>query len=115
MRLGYRAAPEILVELRFSEAVEIGQIGVLELRIEAAADERLMVDYVIEFVKANGARRPKVFKLKKLDVKAGERVVLRKNHRFLKGASTFTHFAGVQMIYMQINGQRFGEQEFELL
>ena len=114
-RLGYRAAPEVMVEMRFSEAVEIGQIGVLEVSIEAKKDERLMVDYVIEFVKANGARRPKVFKLKKLDIKAGGRVVLRKNHKFLKGASTFTHFAGVQMIYMQINGQRFGEQEFELL
>lgn len=114
-RLGYRAAPAISVEMGFSQAVEIGQVGALEIAIEASRDERLMVDYVIEFVKANGARRPKVFKLKKLDIKAGERVVLAKNHRFLKGATTFTHFAGVQMIYMQINGQKFGEQEFALL
>ncbi len=113
-RLGYRAEPEISVKMRFSDSVDIGEVGVLEVSIEAARDERLMVDYVIEFVKANGARRPKVFKLKKLDVKAGERVMLRKNHKFLKGASTFTHFAGVQMIYMQINGQRFGEQAFAL-
>ena len=114
-RLGYRASPEVLVEMRFSEVVEIGEVGALEVSIEAAADERLMVDYVIEFVKANGARRAKVFKLKKLDVKAGARVDLTKNHKFLKGASTFTHFTGVQMIYMQINGQRFGEQEFDLI
>ncbi len=114
-RLGYRASPEVLVQMRFSEAVEIGEVGVLEVSIEAKRDERLMVDYVIEFVKANGARRAKVFKLKKLDVAAGERVDLTKNHKFLKGASTFTHFAGVQMIYMQINGQRFGEWEFELI
>jgi len=113
-RLGYRPAPAILVEAAFSQAVVIGEVGVLEVTIEAKRDERLMVDYVIEFVKKNGARRPKVFKLKKLDIKAGERLVLRKNHRFLKAASTFTHFTGTQMIYMQINGQRFGEQEFEL-
>jgi hypothetical protein len=114
-RLGYRAAPEVLVGLDFSKTVKIGEVGVLEVSIEAKRDERLMVDFVIEFVKANGTRRPKVFKLKKLDVKAGERVVLRKNHRFLKGATTFTHFAGAQMIYMQINGQRFGDREFELV
>ena len=114
-RLGYRPAPEVLVDVAFSQAVVIGEVGVLDVSIEAKRDERLMVDYVIEFVKANGARRPKVFKLKKLDIKAGERVTLRKNHRFLKRASTFTHFAGRQMIYMQINGQRFGAQEFELL
>ncbi|HIP24639.1 MAG TPA: hypothetical protein EYG79_13760 [Rhodobacteraceae bacterium] len=113
-RLGYRDSPEVLVEMRFSEAVEIGEVGVLEVSIEATADERLMVDYVIEFVKANGARRAKVFKLKKLDMKAGERVDLTKNHKFLKGASTFTHFAGTHLVYMQINGQRFGAQEFEL-
>ncbi len=113
-RLGYKASPEVLVEMRFSEAVEIGEIGVLEVNIEAKQDERLMVDYVIEFVKANGARRPKVFKLKKLDMKAGARVNLTKNHRFLKGASTFTHFPGTHLIYMQINGQKFGAQEFEL-
>lgn len=113
-RLGYRASPEISVDMRFSETLKIGEVGQLEVSIMATRDERLMVDYVIEFVKANGARRPKVFKLKKLDVKAGARVDLTKNHRFLKGASTFTHFTGVQMIYMQINGQKFGEQEFEL-
>ena len=113
-RLGYWAAPEISVEMRFSEAVEIGETGALDVSIEAARDERLMVDYVIDFVKANGARRPKVFKLKKLDVKAGERIDLTKNHKFLKGASTFTHFPGRHLIYMQINGQKFGEQEFDL-
>lgn len=113
-RLGYRASPEVSVEMRFSEAVEIGEVGTLGVSIEAARDERLMVDYVIEFVKANGARRAKVFKLKKLDIKAGARVDLTKNHKFLKGASTFTHFAGTHLVYMQINGQRFGGQEFEL-
>ena len=114
-RLGYRPAPAIAVEMAFTEALEIGEVGELEVVIKATQDERLMVDYGIEFVKKNGARRPRVFKLKKLVIKAGERVKLTKNHRFLKGASTFTHFAGIQLIYMQINGQRFGEQEFELI
>jgi len=113
--LGYRPTPAIGVDMRFSSEIEIGGVGVLEAEITAVQNERLMVDYVVEFVKANGQRRPKVFKLKKLDVKAGERVSLKKNHRFLKDATTFTHFPGTQMIYMQINGQRFGEQEFELI
>ena len=112
--LGYKSEPSISVEMVFTPRLEIGEVGQLELVIEASSDERLMVDYVIEFVKANGGRRPKVFKLKKLDVKAGERVAITKNHRFLKDATTFTHFPGVQRVYMQINGQRFGEQEFDL-
>jgi len=112
--LGYRSSPQISAEMEFSPVVVIGEVGQLELVIQAAQDERLMVDYVIEFVKANGQRRPKVFKLKKLDIKAGERVRLTKNHRFLKDATTFKHFPGTQRVYMQINGQKFGEQEFDL-
>lgn len=113
-RLGYRAAPDISVGLVFAEKLEIGETGALEVEIEAAQDERLMVDYVIEFVKANGGRRPRVFKLKKLDVKKGERVRLGKKHRFLKQSTTFKHFPGTHLIYMQVNGQKFAEQEFEL-
>jgi len=112
--LGYRSAPQISAEMEFSPLVAIGEVGQLELVIQASQDESLMVDYVIEFVKANGQRRPKVFKLKKLDIKAGERVMLTKNHRFLKDATTFKHFPGRQRVYMQINGQKFGEQEFDL-
>ena len=112
--LGYRAEPKVLVNSTFDNALCIGEVGKLEVTINAQHSERLMVDYVIEFVKANGSRRPKVFKLKKLDVKAGEQVTLTKNHRFLKAASTFTHFPGTHLIYMQINGRRFCEQEFEL-
>ncbi|MCF6273061.1 MAG: DNA alkylation repair protein [Rhodobacteraceae bacterium] len=114
-RLGYRAAPDISVALDFTKRLEIGEVGALEVVISAACDERLMVDYVIGFVKANGACRPKVFKLKKLDIKAGEQLVLKKNHRFLKEATTFRHFPGAHSVYMQINGQKFAEQEFELV
>ena len=56
----------------------------------------------------------KVFKLKRLKLKAGEMVRIQKNHRFLKNATTFTHYPGAHRITLQINGQCYGNCDFEL-
>ncbi len=113
--LGYRAKPEISVsEIQGPTVLEIGAVGVFELAITAVQDEKLMIDYVVDFIKKNGSSRPKVFKLKKLDIKAGETVNLSKSHRFLKDATTFTHYPGAHRMWLQINGQKFGLCEFEL-
>ncbi len=113
--LGYRAAPEITVsEIQGPSALEIGEVGTFDFTITVARDEKLMIDYVVDFIKKNGSSRPKVFKLKKLEIKAGERIEFSKNHRFLKDATTFTHYAGLHCMWLQINGQKHGLCEFEL-
>ncbi|MBL4808371.1 MAG: hypothetical protein JKY31_13970 [Rhodobacteraceae bacterium] len=114
--LGYHGAPAIKVsELRFSpKVVLIGDVAQFEFEITASRTENLMIDYVIEFTKKNGSTAPKVFKLKKLAVKAGETVSLTKNHRFLKDATTFTHYPGAHRVHLQINGQKFSPCDFEL-
>lgn len=114
--LGYRQNPDITVTgVEFPDSVKIGDVAPLEARITAVQDAQLMIDYVIEFVKKNGSTAPKVFKLKKLSLKAGQTVQITKAHRFLKDATTFTHYPGQHRLYMQINGQRFGETEFALI
>ncbi len=113
--LGYRGAPEITVsDIDGPNGLEIGEVGEFGFTIKAVQGEKLMIDYVIDFIKKNGSSRPKVFKLKKLDIKAGETVNLSKNHRFLKDATTFTHYPGPHRMWLQINGQKFGLCEFEL-
>ncbi|MCF6305766.1 MAG: DNA alkylation repair protein [Rhodobacteraceae bacterium] len=113
--LGYRAAPEITVsEIQGPDGLEIGEVGTFDFTITAARDEKLMIDYVVDFIKKNGSSRPRVFKLKKLEIKAGERIELSKNHRFLKDATTFTHYPGPHCMWLQINGQKHGLCEFEL-
>jgi len=113
--LGYRAMPKIEVsEIRGPDGLDIGEVGTFSFEITAAQDEHLMIDYVIDFIKKNGSSKPKVFKLKKLMIKAGETVEFTKNHRFLKDATTFTHYAGAHRMWLQINGTKHGLCEFEL-
>jgi len=113
--LGYHEQPDIHVSgFNISPSVPIGSTGEFSFSITADSDENLLIDYVVHFVKANGSTAPKVFKLKKLAVKKGQTVTIHKTHRFLKGATTFTHYAGVHRIVLQINGQNFGEADFVL-
>ncbi|MHA1127556.1 MAG: hypothetical protein ACTSRN_01225 [Alphaproteobacteria bacterium] len=115
--LGYRENPKIEVSRITIDTpiLKIGEVAMFNISIKAARDENLMIDYVIDFVKANGRTAPKVFKLKKLKLKAGQSVDLLKKHRFLKNSTTFKHYAGAHCLYLQVNGQRHGACEFDLL
>ncbi len=115
--LGFHDSPEIEVsEIVLSPAdhLVIGDVGAFSFEITAKRDENLMVDYVIDFVKKNGSSAPKVFKLKKLEMKKGQTVRVEKKHRFLKGATTFTHYAGEHRFNLQINGNILGAKKFTL-
>jgi len=74
-----------------------------------------MVDYVIEFQKANGKKAYKVFKLKKLSVAAGESYSFIKTHRFPKDATTLKYYSGTHTVTLQINGAKQGSLSFELI
>lgn len=69
---------------------------------------------MIDFIKADGATAPKVFKLKTLTAKAGAPVTLTKRHLFKAGASTFTLYPGLHRVQVQVNGQIVGAQNFTL-
>lgn len=104
--LGYHPAPAITVtEIDAQTNVDIGELLPFTFTITADRDENLIVDYVIDFVKANGATAPKVFKIKTMSLKAGETCKIVKKHRFVKGATTFTHYAGEHRLTLQINGK----------
>ena len=113
--LGYHTNPAIQVG-GFSgpDAVNIGEVAAFEFTVTAERDERLMLDYVIDFVKSNGSTAPKVFKIKQLHLKAGDSVTIQKNHRFVKGATTFTHYPGMHCMTLQINGKAFSSHSFTL-
>lgn len=74
----------------------------------------LMVDYILHYQKANGKQAPKVFKLKIVDLKPQQTLSLKKKQRF-QHLSTRLLYAGWHKVELQINGQRFGEEAFELI
>lgn len=114
--LGYVPEPPIAVSpLKVTTpSIVFGDAFEFEVTLTAHAPAKLLVDYAIGFVKADGQRKAKVFKLKQLSLKAGETVVLRKRHRLKADATTYRLYAGTQGIFLQINGVERGSSAFDL-
>ena len=80
---------------------------------ESDKPQKLVLDYRVHFVKANGKRTAKVFKLKNMTLAPGARHdIVRKQH--LKPISTRRYHAGTHAVDVQINGVVFANVEFEL-
>lgn len=114
--LGFRSNPKIDVDSFeiLTPRIKPGQTLEFAFSITAARNESLMVDYVVDFVKANGELAPKVFKLKRVDVKKGESVTLKKRHPLRANATTFSLYPGTHRVTLQVNGTTFGTKSFKL-
>jgi len=73
-------------------------------------DEKIVIDYLLYFKKANGELKPKVFKLSSKSIQPNAILELRKKHP-LKLATTRTYYSGEQAIQLQINGKLVGEKQ----
>ena len=76
--------------------------------------QRLAIDYVVHFVKANGATAPKVFKLRVVELAPGD-VLPVATRRSFEERTTRRHYPGRHRIDIQINGVVCGGIEFDLL
>lgn len=91
-----------------------GDRATIALTLTTKSDAPLVVDYIVDFVKANGKTAPKVFKIKVLDAKAGKAVSLKKTHVFKDNATTFTLYPGAHQLHLQVNGRIIATQPFTL-
>ena len=113
--LGYDPDLDLTAQVSITpQDLPIGASACITAQITPAADAPLLVDYVIDFVKANGTSAPRVFKLKTLTARAGKTVTLTKTHAFKKGATTFTHYPGAHGLRLQVNGRIVAETRFAL-
>lgn len=115
--LGYDPNIKVdLVDLQVKGMVEMGNI--LNFSFSILSNEKtskdVMVDFVVHYMKANGKRAPKVFKLAKTKIRSGEYLEFNKKVSF-KPISTRKYYQGTHAIEIQINGTRFGRGEFELI
>jgi 3-methyladenine DNA glycosylase AlkC len=76
--------------------------------------QKLIVDYSIDFIKANGKSGKKVFKLKTLQISPNENLVIKKKHS-LKPITTMKFYAGTHQLRIHINGEIKSEIAFEFL
>lgn len=77
-----------------------------ELVSKGDATQTLQVDYRVHFVKANGAAQPKVFKLKRVELAAKQRLPLRASISF-QVHTTRKPYPGKHQVDLLINGQPF--------
>jgi len=115
--LGYAKHPDIVVEKLklLSSSVKVGEALIFELMIEAKEDVKLMVDYIIYFRTKLETLSPKVYKLKKIVLKKGEQVILKKKHPFRANMSTRKLYEGEHCIRIQINGTIYCISNFSLI
>jgi 3-methyladenine DNA glycosylase AlkC len=115
--LGVSAAPRVRVRAPKFEprSVAIGGSLCVSFEIASTADvhQDLLVDYAVHFVKANGSRRAKVFKLRRLVLQGSARVRLDARVSFAS-MTTRKHYPGTHALDVLVNGETFPLGEFEV-
>ncbi|MFA5980772.1 MAG: DNA alkylation repair protein, partial [Pseudomonas sp.] len=115
--IGAGAKAEVKIHhLRVTPAViTLGERINLTFSLEstAAAPQKLVVDYAIDYVKSAGHRAAKVFKLKAFTLGAGEQQhISREQH--IRELTTRKHYPGKHAVHVLVNGERLGSAEFVL-
>ncbi len=114
--LGYTEKPKVSCgNLVCDKKVKIGQILNFSFLLNSEKNkQKVVVDYAIDFMKANGKTSRKVFKLKNLEINKGEEIDIAKSHSF-KLISTRKYYAGKHHLAILVNGEEVAEFAFELL
>jgi len=96
-------------------AVTLGESVTFSFEVKSRSKQaqNLVIDYVIHHVKANGKLAPKVFKLTRKRLEAGETIRLSKRHSF-RPISTRRYYAGEHRVSIQINGTEQTSAKFHL-
>lgn len=95
--------------------LNLGEALGLVITVESTAkqSQKLLLDYVVHHVKANGSTSPKVFKGWVLELQPGEIKQLRKTHWF-KPITTRRYFSGTHRVELIGNGAVLASAAFTL-
>lgn len=116
--LGYTTDPSVSVDaftvtpatIRLGSAIELEAT----LTSTASEEQRLVVDFVVHHVGADGTTSPKVFKWTTVSMPPGDTVTITKRRR-LQTASTRRYHAGVHRVDLQVGGTTAATTSFDLL
>lgn len=110
--LGYSAPRISHVKLKLDNqrAPREGALG-FHFSFTSGKTQKLMIDYRVHYMKANGRLAPKTFKLAIKNPKMGEIISLSKKHSF-KSISTRKHYAGKHELELIVNGHTVQKTKF---
>lgn len=106
-----------LSDLQVTPAViRLGEPVTLSFKVRSTLEQnqRLVIDYAIDYVKASGGTSAKVFKLKTFDLAAGACITLSRTQH-IRELTTRRHYAGRHAVHLLVNGERLGSTAFEIL
>ncbi len=96
-----------------SSEIRLGDQFAFQLHLSGYAQERLRLEYIIDFAGKQGGVRPKVFQW--LDRVLSEPTVqLSRSYQF-KDLTTRKHYPGTHQLSIIVNGQRVAQQSFQVL
>ena len=113
--LGYPVNPNISVENISIQtpSIKLNDTLIFTFDIVAHEDLSLIVDYKVNYPMAKGKRSEKVFKIKKVSLKAGQSISILKKHVF-KSMTTKKLYSGGYGLSLRINGMDIDCGGFEL-
>lgn len=114
--LGFGGKPDIQVTTFESHTpvVKVGDAFEFTLAFESKKDQNLVIDYLMIFASDGKKAGQKVFKLKQLELAAGQTINIKKKHP-MRLMTTRRLYPGEHRIELQINGQNYGSLSFELV
>ena len=115
--IGAGAKAKVLVK-EFSvrpRTIALGEKLALSLTLESTASkgQRLVVDYIVHYVKKSGDASAKVFKWKEFTLDAFESVQLIRSQT-VRDFTTRVHYAGRHEVEILINGEKLAKDFFDL-
>lgn len=116
--LGYSQYPKVMLsKFSLSETkLVLGDFLGIEvlLQSESLETQKLVIDYKIHHIKANGLTTTKVFKWKNITLLNQQTITLTKRHPF-KIITSRQYYTGIHTVELLINGVCYASSDFELL
>jgi len=112
---GYHDVTSIEVDNFALEAtsISLGEDIAFSFSIRANESTKARLEYGIDYVKSNGKRNRKIFKISEIPLKENEKKSYTKKHAFAD-LSTRKHYPGIHSIILIVNGAERGKLDFEL-
>ena len=96
-----------------TNSISIGDELAFSFAINTKKTTKVRLEYGIDYVKSNGKRNRKIFKISEISIKENERKPYVKSHSFVD-LSTRKHYCGIHSIVLIVNGEEMGKLDFEL-
>ncbi|WCM54162.1 DNA alkylation repair protein [Pseudomonas sp. WJP1] len=116
--IGAGGKPEVqIIDVQVNPPViGLGEKITLSFAVKSTVQDsqRLVIDYAIDYVKANGSTSAKVFKLKALTLPGNATESIARGQH-IKELTTRRHYAGRHAVHVLVNGERLASTAFEIL